>query len=774
MGAVKMTSQKRKAFSMGIRTSVFHIGFFFILLFFFCCSSSGVTSKIIRHNSSGDFLKGKIENIVIGSKGTLQLGRAWEKPVEEFEGVWSINSIVFSGGDVFMGTSPNGGIYKYSLGELNKIYPLESENTPEEPGEEGLEGEAEAEQQEDSNDADKLEQQEHLKNEHIFAMTRDVAGRLLAGISGENCRLIRFGDSEPEILYEPNDAKYIFAIATDTRGNIYLGTGPEGKVYRYDPFDSASTGLVYDSRDKNILSLAIDEQGFVYAGSDERGLVYKIEPQNKAAEVLYDSPQPEVTSLVFGSDGYLYAAATSAEIKQSETSFAATMPFAGKPEVKTEEGNSGSDNNSGHTLLIPTTSGGGSGNSNQGKAPVHKPSKPSKASYIYRISRQGYVNEVFSEAAVFFSVTLQAGNLLIGTGNSGQLFKVDPATERESILYEDQSASQITVVAVSGEDVYLGTANPAKLIRLKKSFSPEGTYRSTLVDASQPAKWGKLQIEADIPDGTEIMLSSRSGNVQDVNDPTFADWTEPVKVTGPVQLRCPLGRFCQYKLIIKSVDGTCSPIVREVAIASTVPNLKPKIKSVTAERQQGPGKEGQFQISYEAEDDNGDKLIYKIDFRKLGRENWIEVTDEFEEDKFVWDGKTVEDGRYEIRVTASDVRSNKPVDKKTVSRVSDPIIVDNTGPEIEKEGLQHSSKRVTLKLRVSDKYSAIGEVHYTVDSSEDWKKAMPDDFVYDTMAEDFTIVIEELQAGEHIIAVKASDQAGNTTYKSFEIVIESD
>jgi hypothetical protein len=50
---------------------------------------------------------------------------------------------------------------------------------------------------------------------------------------------------------------------------------------------------------------------------------------------------------------------------------------------------------------------------------------------------------------------------------------------------------------------------------------------------------------------------------------------------------------------------------------------------------------------------------------------------------------------------------------------------------------------------------------------------MPDDLVYDTTEEDFTIVIEDLEAGEHIIAVKVSDAVGNTTYKTFELNVNS-
>ena len=106
-----------------------------------------------------------------------------------------------------------------------------------------------------------------------------------------------------------------------------------------------------------------------------------------------------------------------------------------------------------------------------------------------------------------------------------------------------------------------------------------------------------------------------------------------------------------------------------------------------------PGKNGVFKISYETKDDNGDKLIYKIDFRKVGRTGWIEIKNDVEADNFEWDSKTVEDGRYEIRVTASDERSNTPDTKLTGSRVSEAFVVDNTGPVITKHTLEKSGKK---------------------------------------------------------------------------------
>ncbi len=729
---------------------------------------AAVTSKITRQSSSKELLEGKTDGVVISSRGTIQLGRAAKLLASEFDDVWSVNRIVVSGNTVYIGTSPNGSIYKYRLGALTKIYPGEDEATIDK---DRLAVPKAPEDEEEASEDD----EELFTNEHIFAMAIDVAGRLVVGISGENCRLCRYETGTMETIFEPDDAKYIFAIETDSVGNLYLGTGPEGKIYVLDPSGKVAQ-LVYDSPDKNILSLAAGKDGFIYAGSDTRGLIYKINPRNKSATVLYDSEEPEISALLFAGGapvdtGHLYATATSAKVVQNERKFAADQTVSGRPEPSEESRQRGADSDGGLQLKIANTKKETDSKSSQRSSPVARGSKPGTASYVYSVSKQGYVTELFSESAVFLCLAEQDGKILLGSGNDAQLYSIDPAAERSTIVYEDEQAAQITAVTTFEGDVYIGTANPAKLVLLSPDYASEGTYVSDLIDAEQPAKWGKLQIDADIPRDCKVLVASRSGNVKDVNDPTFSDWTEQVEIIEPIQLRCPLGRFCQYKLTLQTADGKSTPLIREVAVASTIPNLAPKVKSVEASRLGNSGKEGLFKISYEAEDDNEDTLIYSIDFRKIGRDHWIELKDEIDEDSYEWDGRTVEDGRYEIRVVASDERSNSPTTKLTGSRISDPVVVDNTGPVIRKYALDKTGKAATLKLQITDDLSVIGKLEYTVDSNADWKSTLPDDLVFDTTDESFTIVTEELEAGEHIIALKISDDVGNVTYKTFELSV---
>ncbi len=740
------------------------------------CQSWAVTSKISRQSSNKDLSEGKAEGVVISSRGTIQLGQAAKVLATEFQDVWSVNSIIVSGGTIYIGTSPNGSIYKYRLGTLTRIYPDEGQSAeerkrPATPSNNPVAPNTEAEEEE----GQPVEAEEQFSNEHIFAMGVDVAGRLIVGISGDKCRLCRFETGTMTTVFEPEDAKYIFAIETDDVGNIYLGTGPEGKIYVLDPSGKVAQ-LVYDSPDKNILSISAGRDGFVYAGSDTRGLVYKINPRNKSATVLYDSEEPEISSLLFagGADpesGWLYALATSAKVVQTERKFAAETDVSGRPEPKEPADDDKSETEGGLKLQIANTKKEPEKKTASRSGPITRGDKPGTASYLYKITRQGYVTELFKEAAVFLCSSQSNGRILIGSGNNAQLFAVDPAAERDTILYEDDQAAQITALAVSNGDIYIGTANPARLILLSPDYASKGTYISDLIDAEQPAKWGKLQIDADIPPGTKVLVASRSGNVKDVNDPTFSDWTEAVEIIEPIQLRCPLGRFCQYKLVLEAQDGKKTPLIREIAVASTVPNLAPRMTSVEVGRLSGPGKEGTFKINYKADDDNEDKLLYKIDFRKVGRDKWIELKKDMESNSFEWDTKTVEDGRYEIRVIANDERSNSVATRLTSSRISDPIVVDNTGPVIRKYALEKSGQTATLKLQVTDELTAIGKVEYTLDSNDDWKSILPDDLIFDTTEESFTITTEELDPGEHIIAVRISDDVQNTIYKSYELSI---
>ncbi|MBL7214081.1 MAG: hypothetical protein ISS71_00215 [Phycisphaerae bacterium] len=707
--------------------------------------SQAVTSVITRHNSSADFLKGETKQVVIDSTGLIRLAPQITQIDTGglLKDAWSIHTMMADAdGVVYLGTGPDANVLRYTNGRIDKVYPM------------------------DKGDGSGTS----IRNEHVFAMANDLAGRLLIGISGKKGKLVRLAKG-PEVVFEDERVHYIFAIALDEANNVYLATGPNGLVYRLNAF-CQNPEVIYEARDKNILSLLVRD-GMVYAGGGQRGLVYKIDPETKRATVLFDTEQNEVVSLLMDGEGNLFAAATSAAaaMLQLKASGASMRNAPGRPDNDDE----GEEESTSNTVASLNTA---NGEDEPEKEPEAKPERKAPtppaakiAGHIYKINPDGFVTDIFAEIAVFYSLLEFDGKLWLGTGNKAQLYTVNPNTEEKSVFYEDKTSLQVTSLLAVNDTLYLGLSNPARLVQLDKGFTGEGVYESDLVDAGQPARWGKLQLEADIPDGCEILMASRSGNVKEPNDPTFSGWTEDVVVKQPADLNCPLGRFCQYRLTLKSSDSALSPTVREVAVASVIPNLAPKVNAIKIQRNRDKNKPTVYDIGFSVSDDNRDTLEFTLQFRKHGRTVWILLKEELDLPRFEWDSRAVEDGRYEVRVTASDRKSNTAATMLTGSRVSDPVVIDNTAPEIKESAVNVTGDSVQLRLSVEDAYTVVGKVQYTVDSNDQWMGTLPEDSVYDTRAENFTIHISDLKSGEHVIAVAVSDDLDNTMYQTFDVTI---
>src|SRR5689334_25031286 len=106
------------------------------------------------------------------------------------------------------------------------------------------------------------------------------------------------------LVYDTKEA-YIWSATTDAAGNIYLGTGHDGKIFKVD-----STGagrMLYDAPELDVTALATDPQGNLYAATSPDGKIYKITPAGQQS-VFYDPPDKYIWALLFdASTATLYA-----------------------------------------------------------------------------------------------------------------------------------------------------------------------------------------------------------------------------------------------------------------------------------------------------------------------------------------------------------------------------------------------------------------------------------------------------------------------------------
>ena len=98
------------------------------------------------------------------------------------------------------------------------------------------------------------------------------------------------------------DQPYIWSSAADALGNVYLGTGHDGRLYRINT--DGRGALVYDAPELDVTALAIGRDGTLYAGTSPDGKVYRISTDGRA-ETYFDPPDKYIWSLAVLSDGAL-------------------------------------------------------------------------------------------------------------------------------------------------------------------------------------------------------------------------------------------------------------------------------------------------------------------------------------------------------------------------------------------------------------------------------------------------------------------------------------
>jgi sugar lactone lactonase YvrE len=96
----------------------------------------------------------------------------------------------------------------------------------------------------------------------------------------------------------------VWRLALDTNGNVWAGTGNEGRVLKVDR--SGNTTTVFDATELEVHALAAGTNGTMFVGSSPDGKIYKITPDGKAT-TFFDPGDKYIWSLLFAPDGTLYA-----------------------------------------------------------------------------------------------------------------------------------------------------------------------------------------------------------------------------------------------------------------------------------------------------------------------------------------------------------------------------------------------------------------------------------------------------------------------------------
>ena len=781
------------------------------------------------HTSEADFENGRFENVVATNFGDLKLSRSVKTILEQDSRVSAVYAIVEAPDKtVYAATGPQGtllaingdkvsdaaklddGSSIFSLaidkdgavlfgtgGEAGKIYRLKKAGAkPEEIfASEGT--------------------------QYVWAIAALKDGTIYAA-TGPDGKLFEIKPGgKPEVVFDSNENN-LLCLASDGKDLLYIGTDPHGLLYRFNRKTKESF-VVHDANESEITTLALATDGTVYAGTAES--IENTMPDMSTTESVGGRPEgsgamdipsqppeepkpPQVPDPNPGEPDPIPKQTSSAIVhpaiflKKKDKRQTAAKPD--EPNAEPTQEAPGEDPGGEPAPGMP-----GELEPSAPVAPI-APAPPGSfddsgepragGNAVYRIDTSGFVSEIFRGQVLVLSMIEKDGVLTLGTGSEGRIYQLNPAAEETAVLAKLEPKQVMAMCQTSEGRLLLGLANTGGIASLTSGFASTGTYTSSVLDASQISTFGQLRLHGRLPKGSELLVSTRSGNLSEPTDTGWSKWTDDAPATEYMKIKSPTARFFQYRLTFKSTDSKQTAVVDEADVAYQVPNLPPKVKSVTlatAEPETAPnaaanaaaslaGSEGgdsssapqsrgtgKQTITWAAEDPNSDSMRYTISYRSGTRAPWIQMKDDVSETTYEWDTRTVGDGRYEVKVTASDELENALGSGRTASRISDPVVVDNTAPVIADLKAEGKNNQVSVSARGVDQMSPLYSFDYSVDSAKDWQAVLPSDKLCDSPEESVSFAISGLTTGVHQIALRCTDAAGNHAIRTVTVTVEA-
>lgn len=722
------------------------------LLVLSCLASCAlaVKTQYFTATTREDFAKGTSKGVVITNHGQVKLARQTESLLPADQQFDAISAITHDkAGAIVFGTFPEGEIIRLKDGKQQRLA--------------------------------------NFKDRTITALAVNQQGRVLVALAGGQAEVLALDEKNQKhaTVFKEEGVDYVWSIVPEGE-RLLLGTGPEARIYQVAPDGKAAE--VAKLAGQNVLSLLAGPDGTIYAGTDQYGLVYRIDPKTNKPFILYDAPESEISALGLDAQGNLLAATS--EMRERQEIPVPDKAAAGKPANAASPATIQSQPPASPTPpqdvpgepiphdapaepeevdTEPTTEPTPPGES-AGPMPPHghggASDGPPGGNAVYRIDPNGFVTEVFRANTFIYSMAVTPQAILLGTGDSGEIYELRPDSE-EAVLLTRAEATQVTAVLPAPDGtIVAATANNGSILRLSGGYAAEGVFESQVLDAALPSRFGTLQVRGRLPEKTSITVQTRSGNIANPDEGGWSEWSAPQPVKAFLSIPTPVGRYVQYRLTLGTTDPSHTPAVDDVTLAYQRPNVAPRIASVSVNPAGDPQNPGAMLVTWEASDANEDELRYAVYARQLGR-SWVTLAEDLTETNFTWSARQTADGLYEVKVVASDARSNPVGEGKEAARVSDTVLVDNTPPVIGDVKIDGT----TVTLRVVDRASTITSLEYAVDHAARWQKALPNDTIADSPEERYTLALTGLAKGQHTLTVRATDSQGNTGYETLSVSV---
>lgn len=634
-----------------------------------------------------------------------------------------------------------------------------------------------------------------LKETSVLDAARLHDGRLVAATGQQGAvYLIESGKAPVPLLQVGKDL--VTTVAVDAHDRIYAAVAPGGRLYA----GTAKDGLkqIYAGSEGYIWDVLPAADGHTYFVTGNGGALYEL--KGDKAELLYKSQESNLRTLFYDSKWGLLVGGGSRGVVYR---YMGDHRMTALLEANADEVTAITGDGKGELFVAISR---------------NQPGKDQSKSAVFHIDAGGHSELLFplDDEAVYSLALDSAGTLFIGTGDAGRIYTIEHPlqSDRRTLSLPARSlASQVTAL-VPGADrrMMVFGASPATVESYEGAYRSVGVYESQVFNADLPAQWGALHVNAVIPQDTEVVAWSRSGNTQ-TPDATWSPWSRAYVNPSEVEIESPRSRFLQLKFELRTRNASVTPALHSFEVSYLRDNLEPNLSSVfflqrgvfftphTVGNLEGPRsleitpqvlaklqlprsnseiysellsekieppmrmiqkyQPGMLTVAWDVSDPNEDELRYEVWYQAYGQTSWKQLAGGLNQTFYSFDSSSLEDGLYRFRVYASDRLSNAQGAAYRVYHDSDLLLIDNTAPEVHNLAAKVNANQAEISFDGDDKLSPLAYAEYALDGLDGQILSSADKIV-DSKHEHFAFRVTAAK-GSHSLVVKLTDRLGNTS-----------
>ncbi len=436
------------------------------------------------------------------------------------------------------------------------------------------------------------------KQAYVWAAIADNAGNVYLG-TGHEGRVFKVDASgKGALLYKTSELD-VMALAVDASGNVYAGTAPDGKVYKINARGEAS--VFFEPKTKYIWALAFDGQGRLLVGTGDKGVIYRVTPDGKGSALIRTS-QANVTSLKVEANGNIIAGTDPGGLvlRISPDGKAFTLFDSAQKEIR--ELALGKD---GSVYALALSEAAGSGASNV-TTPSIAPSTPTV------ISADEGVTVTISDVQII-EPSSSSGSSTASSGAQAKsaLYRID-ANGVTDVVWSSNDITAFTAMVDDSGRALIGTGQKGRIYSAMLHGKPALQIQSTEAQTSRLIKTNAGQIYVASSNlgklfklgGNTVATGSYISSVRDANtvatwgrasfvgngdievqtrsgntatpDSTWSDWSAGIKAADGGTIASPRARYLQWRATLKGANTK----LREVTVSYLPRNLAPNIASL--------------------------------------------------------------------------------------------------------------------------------------------------------------------------------------------------